>query len=461
VTAALLVHSLAPVLLALAVLWAAGLMEGGRTSVVLAVFLAFTLASGLAGLDAMFVRLVAPTLGGKEWLLEIPLAGLVMLWGARRPRLPWAASPTPSPLGLAWGVALLALLAVSLWASLCFVGDMFRLTSHGASSDAYAMWNLKARFLYHGGDGWTRLFDPELVHSRYPLLHPALVARLWGAVGMETVAVPQGLALGYFVLCVGLLAAALCVLRGAPTAALAGLGLLSLSFFTQNATYQGADLPLSLFALAASTCLALGRERSFLERRLLLLAGVFASLAAWTKVEGLLLVAALPAAVALTGGGPRGRRLRRALWVVAGAAPAVALLAHMNAAFPRVSSEYVQPLPVMLERALSTQRHAEILVSTFHFLTTRSQSSLALVALAAMVAGWRRASRGCHGSTVVVVVLLLVGVGFYVVYLTTPYDLTWQLATSLDRLFIQYWPALVFGTFSGAFAPVGRAHHTR
>ena len=35
-------------------------------------------------------------------------------------------------------------------------------------------------------------------------------------------------------------------------------------------------------------------------------------------------------------------------------------------------------------------------------------------------------------------------VGYFLIYVITPFDLTWHLATSLDRLCLQVWPMIVF-----------------
>jgi hypothetical protein len=37
----------------------------------------------------------------------------------------------------------------------------------------------------------------------------------------------------------------------------------------------------------------------------------------------------------------------------------------------------------------------------------------------------------------------LLCVGYLMVYVTTPYELEWHLRTSMDRLLLQMWPALV------------------
>jgi hypothetical protein len=43
--------------------------------------------------------------------------------------------------------------------------------------------------------------------------------------------------------------------------------------------------------------------------------------------------------------------------------------------------------------------------------------------------------------------LLLVVTGYWVVYLTTPFELGWHLGTTLGRLLLQLWPSFVFMLF--------------
>jgi hypothetical protein len=80
--------------------------------------------------------------------------------------------------------------------------------------------------------------------------------------------------------------------------------------------------------------------------------------------------------------------------------------------------------------------------------------------LALLGAGWRRFTRaeGLLAATVVVT-----GAGYYAVYLITPWDLRWHLNTSLVRLLLQLWPAVIFfwalalpPRESGPARPVGR-----
>jgi hypothetical protein len=43
--------------------------------------------------------------------------------------------------------------------------------------------------------------------------------------------------------------------------------------------------------------------------------------------------------------------------------------------------------------------------------------------------------------------------GYCAIYVITPYDLEWQLRTSISRLFMQFWPSLLLAVFVGLRRP--------
>ena len=50
-------------------------------------------------------------------------------------------------------------------------------------------------------------------------------------------------------------------------------------------------------------------------------------------------------------------------------------------------------------------------------------------------------------------VALLLAVGYFAVYIITPNDLTWQLQTSLSRLYVQLWPIFLLAVFAAMRTP--------
>jgi dolichyl-phosphate-mannose-protein mannosyltransferase len=452
-TAPLVLHGIGPVLLATSLVWKAGLAPGGRWGLGLGSLQALALSVGLAGFSGAMARLAVPALSGREWLWETPIAVAVAVWALRTSEV-GRLREVPGPRGwaLAVGILLAACLAVSLGAAVLAIAQHLSFYAHGTGADSYGIWNLKARFLYRGGVRVWRLFDPLIMHShpRYPLLLPGLVSRLWSALGHETTLVPRGLALAFFGLVPSLLVATLAALRGWIIGCLAGLGLLCLPFFVENAWTQGADLPFSLFAVAALGCLALAMEDPRGGRGALVLAGVFAGLAAWTKQEGLVLVLASLGGVALGSRPVLRLGIKRAAFVLAGSLPLLAALFWVEAAYVKYRPEYMHGGGGLLaEKALSLERHGQIWAAALRFVSGPRQwpalTLLALVALAGLAA--RRGASPAQRP--LLAALGVVAAGYYAAYLATPYPLAWQLSTSVDRLFIQYWPSLVLLAFIG------------
>jgi hypothetical protein len=87
---------------------------------------------------------------------------------------------------------------------------------HGDGWDAFAIWNLHARFLFLGRDHWRDVFTGLLpgLHPDYPLLLPAAVAHFWTYLGADDPGVPGLIGLAFTAATAGVLFAALSILRG-------------------------------------------------------------------------------------------------------------------------------------------------------------------------------------------------------------------------------------------------------
>ena len=259
---------------------------------------------------------------------------------------------------------------------------------------------------------------------------------------------------------VGLLYSSLAQLRGPIAAMLASLALLTTPFFIEQGTSQYADVPLSFFILAAVSlhCLhdaiAPSDDRT---NRLLVLAGVNAGFAAWTKNEGLLFLAALIAARAFTvmrrtrqTPQPRAQTTRSFLALLIGTAPAVALIAWFK--------HYIAPPGDLFpDRALAMHKLFEparygavlrwygkeflrfgewllipgtLLLIVFYFLLNRKAEP--------------QIPRLGPGFAASYLALSLTLAGYFVIYLITPRDIYWHLRNSLNRLFLQLWPSAIF-----------------
>ena len=194
------------------------------------------------------------------------------------------------------------MLLVALGAAL-YAGILRMLALPHGIMDAFAIWNLHARFLFLGGPNWRDGFTAVIPwsHPDYPLLLPAAIAHFWTYLGHDDPRVPAALGFTFTFATVGLLFSALSILRGRTQAALAAIALLATPSFIEEGTAQYADVPLAFFFLATVVLICLDDYRPegrapLCARPPLLLAGLALSFAAWTKNEGLLFLGAIFAA---------------------------------------------------------------------------------------------------------------------------------------------------------------------
>lgn len=334
---------------------------------------------------------------------------------------------------------------------------------HGEGWDAFAIWNLHARFLFLGGaahwrDGFSALIPWS--HPDYPLLLPAATAHFWSYVGTDDPAVPAIIGIVFTFITLTLLVSSLALLRGAIAAMLAGVALSSTPFFIEQGTSQYADVPLSFFMLASVVLLHHGyqqpRESRENQRGLMALAGLAAGFAAWTKNEGLLFFLALVIAQlwawarrplpSATNQRSRqdGRPLRPFLL---GAAPMLAVIAWFRYSVGGPGDLSSSPL-TMLYKILTPSRYWTILrwyAKEFF----RFGSWWIVPGTVAMLAFYVLISRTEHRDPspifrASVLTFALTIAGYFAIYVITPRDLYWHLRFSLNRLFLQVWPAAIF-----------------
>lgn len=418
-------------------------------SAVLRGALAAGLGLGLASL-LFFVLLVGFGRAGAGMLAAEGLA-MVLLLVFFRNRLRPRRGALPR-LPATYRLATLAAGGAAVMAAVAFV---LRSLNHALGGwDAWAFWNMRARFLTAGA-AWPRGFSEAIGWSSpdYPLLLPASVARVWTYLGGPDPIGPAAVAFVFTFATLGVLWGALRMLRG-PAHALAGsLLLLATAYFVRHGAAQYADVPLGFFFLTALALLVVfeeapgegGRQRLAYAA----LAGLAAGLAAWTKNEGLLFLACLVAArlfAAWLPGRERGAPLRRGLRAfVLGIAPALLILVYFKLALaPPNNFVAAQALEATTDRITDPGRSAAISRSLLRtVLHQDGLVALLLPACAALFGVRLQALRHTGVRTAVLTLVLMLG-AYFVVFLVTPADLTWHLSVALKRLLLQLWPSTIF-----------------
>jgi hypothetical protein len=391
---------------------------------------------------AVVADLVLLAVVGSVWMCArrrrasaAPVAPMAPLEEARPPRT------------LTVGVLLLTAMALAM------AGLQAIAQPHG-DWDAWAIWNVKARFMVRGGEEWRAVLAPPFAtHPDYPLLLPGAVARGWIYLKRETWLVPAVVAGGFTAATVLVLSAVLALRRGRFHGLLAAILLLGSPAFLDHGLDQTADVPVGFFLLAALAILALtDRWEPRARTGLLALAGLALGLAAWTKNEGALFLLCVTAAHGLVMSRGRGVRVagREVAAIVAGATPGLAVLAQHRIGAPPGWLLQGQSAGALVSRALDPERYPVIgraLLEAGRDVGGWPVSVLALLLFCGLVWGVRVESddRMSAGRTALALGAMLLGV--VGVYGASPLPLRWQLDTSLLRVLTQLWPSvlLLFG----------------
>ena len=289
------------------------------------------------------------------------------------------------------GVALTLLAVAGAAAAVLFVATLR--ASPDGGWDAFMIWNLRARMFPAG----AAAFDPVLHHVDYPLLLSQAVARTGS---------PIAVAAGFALACAAALWALVRRAAGAEAACLATALLLATPAFASVAAWQYADVPLATFVLVAAGLAASGN---------FVAAGVAAGLAAWTKNEGLLLLACLAVAVLW-------KSRRGLLLFAAGAVPLLAVVVAFKLSRP--------PNDIVAGAALHASRWAT--VAKGFLLRPFSPLHWGL--------GWIFVFAAARQRFHLAIVILALA-GYFAVYLATPLPLEWHLENSADRLWLHLYPA--------------------
>ena len=170
------------------------------------------------------------------------------------------------------------------------------------SWDAWAIWNMRARFLTRAGADYAVGLRESIAipHADYPLLLPGLVAQWWLVLGAESVTVPAMIAAVFTASTVAMPAIALTLLRSRAIGITAALILLGIPFLMIAGASQCADIVVAAYIAATSIAVTFGLEGPHRRNDAwFALAGLACSSAAFTKNEGQLFLVSFAAALIL------------------------------------------------------------------------------------------------------------------------------------------------------------------
>lgn len=338
--------------------------------------------------------------------------------------------PLEAPFGLQIGIVVfLFVAAIACGLRARWYGDW----------DAAIIWNLHARHLTT--PGWKAIFEPGISgNNAYPYGLSGFIALLWRISGHFSPVVPLLAAL-IPTLAIPVLVVLQQQKAGLKSLLLIGISFLSFRYYFALGMAQYADIQIAFLLLLLF--IVFGRYRQTGFRKYLLLAGALCGALCWTKMEGFL----LSGLFLLTHIRPLARKPVTFLYLLPGWLPfAVFWWVLQDAGIPR-SSLLVSGKVIIAHLSDSarlwktTRLYAEVMFAQHY-------RFLVLWLLYVVLLGGRRpffsAGFAFIGSTVLAYFLL------YWLLVTTA--LGWNIATSLPRLLLQLYPALVF-LVAGKMAP--------
>lgn len=318
--------------------------------------------------------------------------------------------------------------------------------------DAWAIWNLRARFIFRGSEYWHSAFSQYMdwSHPDYPLFLPITISRIWTFSKAESVFVPNMIAFLFTFGTIGLLVSAVSYFRGSFQALLSGVFLMSIYTYIRIGASQFADIPLSFFILSTLillACFHLGANEKKIH--FLFLSGLTSGLAAWTKNEGILFILCVIISHLIF--------MRQEYWkysfknlvaFFSGAIPIIAVVLYFKLRFsPSTDIFFENSYQSILHKILDPSRYVTVLKAyASDIYKLFGLKSLFIIGMIA-ACGISKNRQLKFVAFLLSSILFLQLMGYFFIYIITPHDINWHLRSSLNRLLVQLLPGFIFIIF--------------
>ncbi|MGB3946832.1 MAG: glycosyltransferase family 39 protein [Bacteroidia bacterium] len=319
--------------------------------------------------------------------------------------------------------------------------------------DAWNYWNLKAKFISKAPDEWPALFHQmisEDFHVDYPLLQTGFIARCWRGLQNDPVWVPILLAYTFTFCTIGLLSSAVGHFTNNKRGLIAGLIMLATPFFMVMGDSQYADNTVGFFYLATIVLLTFARNEKETSPQLYIAVGITASLSAWSKNEGLLFITCLFASQLTLIFTKKPIVLFNELkYILIGALPILLLIFYYKTAIAPPNDIVSAQGESTLVKLKDTMRYSTIFdwhIQTFGTFGKWFMNPWWLFLGAIIYNGINLKKYKTSNLTNLTLILLMV-LGFFMIYVITPLPLVFHLSTSIHRLFFQLFPSFIFVYF--------------
>ena len=339
----------------------------------------------------------------------------------------------------------LALLAVAISSSSFWL--YVTKNPHGCN-DAWAIWNSAARFIYLANDRWLSLLPQNAWnHSDYPLLLSLNIAEGWSIVGTDTTRVPILVAFIFVLSIIGLLFSALTISKNFEQSALAAILVASVPQLPLSASLLIADVPLSYFFLATGALLYLYTIIG--DTKLVILAGLFAGLSAWTKNEGVMFACISLCIYFVLSVYKKKNLLKYFIW--GSFFPTLIIILFKTLTPP--NDLFVDKTKSILQ-LLDPSRYQIIFTKMLAFIFSFGNWPISFIVVLLLYILLVSAKLEIKGKLWIPALLCLCQfAGYFGIYLITPHNLVVHIDTSLGRLLFHLFPLTIFLVFNALPSP--------
>lgn len=403
------------------------------------------------GLSSLLYFLYLFLLAGQRWFIFIELAiflvlSFIVIQKERKQGWP----PLPR-LDFTHTHTILSILALIVFLISLASTASYLLRRKQGDWDAWMMYNRAARFVYRDQTQWLESFSPQMdpiFHADYPLLLAMNIASGWNTLGTETPRLPMIQSALFAIGCLGLAVSALASIKSTGQAALGLIILWGTPALVDEGARELADVPLAFFMLATVALIYFYVLQK--KSTLLVLAGLTAGLAAWTKNEGSLFVIAVGVGLAVAFF--KEKPFRALIFYALGLAFPFAIVLYFKLFLAPPSDVLSNGLTQSLHQILDPARHHQIL-GKFWGLATGfggwTGASLPIGVFPILLIYFllsrspiKKEHRPAYRAGITI--LVVQALGDYAVYLISPYDLTWHLGFSSLRIVLQVFPLITF-----------------
>lgn len=316
--------------------------------------------------------------------------------------------------------------------------------------DAWACWNLKAKFIFLGGDGWKQMLDVSMWRSnnQYPFLLPLMNIWGWSFTKETSVHVPMTNAVVFTFLTALTLFWAAKRHTSKITSVIPALVLFTLPFVNTLSISQYSDIVLAFFLLGTLTTLSAAREDN--DPAMSILAGLFCGAMCFTKSEGAF-AAFIIAGLAV----PLFKDRPKNTWTLLGAFLTAAVISALPAilfqlfwAMPNVSflnGFTSDDYPVTIDRLKAIGMFLAV-----ELLSPKWNGLWILLGCGLLLAGTRAFKNGSGVIAAFLGTYLFGALAFYTI--NTHYEILWWLGATLNRILYTILPVIVWWVFAALWA---------